>query len=149
MIQARGFFQLETLMHRFLHTLAMAAVLVHMVCGCCWHHAHAAEHQEEEEEAHAHRGSACIGHDHAVQRGSCTHHDESLPHGDGCEEDACDFVRTDRDTSLEFSLGAHLPAVPASEAIAAFLLNPDAACAALPDPSPPDRLHLVHQALLL
>lgn len=139
-------FHCKATMNRIVHNLTLAAVLVHMVCGCCWHHAHGADHHAvDHHSAHAADGP-CQDHDPAVCGGS---EQGSAPRGAPCRGGTCDFVRTEPD-------GSCLPCLesPAdAKASAADLTASSLAChgdtAAATPAGSPLRLHLAIQKLLL
>jgi hypothetical protein len=66
-------------MHRMVSSIVVISLALHMLLGCCWHHAHA-------------EGAECaeVGHDHG----------ESLPgdHDDAepCEGEGCVFVKCEQ-----------------------------------------------------
>ena len=80
----------ETLMHRLTHILACVTVVLHMVVGCCWHHAHAARigHCRESLQAVAYPSCDDHGHgDHHACPGEPPH-----DHDHGCDTAPCVFV---------------------------------------------------------
>lgn len=144
MIQIRGTLKPGSVMQRVVHSMTMAVVLVHMVCGCCWHHAHA-----EDDGSH-----------HATAELACSH--EVRPHcecdmaGDqesepceGCEEGTCDFVRAEWGEGFQPSLERSCDAWPTPEAISPAGSVRFAAASAAAVPAAPGPIYLMHRALLL
>jgi hypothetical protein len=88
-MMARDILQHETFMHRLVHSLAMVTMLLHMMWGCCWHHAHA--------ECSAHDGQAAIVEGHLSldlhEHNGCAGHDAAKLHGHyhGCKTGSCTF----------------------------------------------------------
>lgn len=134
-------------MSRFVHSLAQMAVLVHMVCGCCWHHAHGCLEHADEPVAEAAR---CVGHDY--DHDSChwlLSSDGSLPDRDVCHAGRCDFVRSESDASYHPSLGSHYATTLLSAFVPADLAARQAAVPPGAALGSPLRLHLVIQKLLV
>jgi hypothetical protein len=134
---------------RLVQGLAFAAVLFHAVGGCCCHHAHAESLACQTEAAHD-----C--HRHA-DKGTCqeNHGEDGRPaehrHGDGCGEGPCVFVVPESNGTLVYK-----PVLSPTAAIIQtdttslssclldrFFGSPHARS------SPPLRLHLLNQILLL
>ncbi|MGM0491119.1 MAG: hypothetical protein ACQESR_30705, partial [Planctomycetota bacterium] len=84
-------------MNRLVHIGIMAAIAVHMVCGCCWHHAHASHAPLDSALASARAvepTSPCDGHDHQHERRpSEPASSDSESHEQGCGEEPCTFIR--------------------------------------------------------
>jgi len=134
----------EATMNRFVHSLALAAVFVHTLCGCCWHHAHA----DDIHDHHALAGRADVSCHQRHDLCGC----EDFEHGSSpgeqpCRGVTCDFVRAESGglqpwlVQFETSVpAAVLPAVgPAhrSAEVTAFAIEPRG------------RLHLLLQRLLV
>ena len=81
-------------MHRTVSSIVAMSLALHMLLGCCWHHAHA-EAVECAEVGHDH------GHDHNESLPG--DHDEPLPsdHDDAapCEGEGCVFVKCEQTLS--------------------------------------------------
>jgi hypothetical protein len=131
-------------MYRVVRSVVLSAVLVHMVFGCCWHHAHAFGSQAG---------------DTSVVETSCPcghhgHEDSSEPgdhrSGDqGCDGDQCVFTLPETGSTYRVTIGADcLPfiySLPTSPAV----IRIDSADITPHHLSPPIPLHLLNQALLL
>lgn len=90
-------------MQAFTSHLATALLLVHMVLGCCFHHAHACEQGCCPEPAANVR--ACPCHDHAAEAGKAAEpvgvagdlpNDGEDRHQHSCDGDSCRFVAAER-----------------------------------------------------
>jgi hypothetical protein len=141
--------QPESVMYRLLHTAAMAAVLAHMVFGCCLHHAHAqragsgmsmADHADRlrDHPADAPHAADCC----------CDRHQESPDH-EGCGGRDCFFVKPDDCSSddLPTASDSGLPPAPIAANAGEF---PRAVCRQAGNLRLlPVRLHLVNQVLLV
>jgi len=141
-------------MHGLLHKLALGLVLLHILGGCCYHHAHAAtpdccregHHDEADHHAPAHQEPAHHG------RGEpCCPTDGRAPEREGCDESQCVFVvpETGRAARLlgplcaEAALSAPPAVIPDGSPIAARSRPPSTFG------EPPGRLHLIFQVLLM
>jgi hypothetical protein len=76
-------------MHRTVSSIVAMSLALHMLLGCCWHHAHAEAVECAE-----------VGHDHAHGESLPGDHDEPLPsdHDDAepCEGEGCVFVKCEQ-----------------------------------------------------
>ena len=162
-------------MNRFLHGMATAAVLVHMVCGCCWHHAHAhgARDHLPSDAAQTLVAAACdhrggtgpifvsaghrpkvgrglspltLEHDHFPRVGSDQPCD---PHRQPCKQGACDFVRTESDAAWPSSLASPLVAPARAEIAGAVGLAGCDSVSTGGGPRPSVLWYLVIQKLLV
>ena len=132
----------EYAMRRLLQRLLLLCFLVHMVFGCCWHHAHGSTH--EAESAGARTGCPCSHHPEPS-----SDRPDPKPSGHrGCDIQRCVFTRTksvavDEPASIDGVAAAHLvwdlcaggeidATIPRHQRVGA-----------------PVRLHLLNQALLL
>jgi len=87
-------------MYRSLHSIAMAAVLAHIVLGCCCHHTHASHSADGDQVAehtcpHKHSG---VDRPHATP--SCDAADHETPRREVCDQRDCFFVRPDDPVSV-------------------------------------------------
>jgi len=125
-------------MHGLLHKLAMGAVLIHALGGCCVHHTHAPS------------PDCCRGEHHHHAADHHGHSEHGCP-GDRCDESRCVFIvpETDRAAKLLGPLCADA-AVPIP-AVAVSPESPIASCSCPPSCSgkPSARLHLIHQVFLI
>ncbi len=94
------------MLQRSISILATTAVLLHSVFGCCWHHAHAADHVTGLAETAS--GHGPVGHQCHAHSSRDTHHPGHVVHhqNDGprephapcqrnpCDGDACHFAPT-------------------------------------------------------
>lgn len=134
-------------MQRAVHILAAVAVLIHVLGGCCWHHAHGAE-----------AGRRAVRHEAPPCCGSHGEHDGPQPDGTPADDRACGVKHCVFAVPGSSSAGLGCPIVPeplvarAPEPILADAL-PTALLAAVDGPRhPPDgslRTHLLKQVLLL
>lgn len=134
----------KTLMYRVLHKVVLFVLLVHMVFGCCLHHAHSHPLQPADEPCVE---TTCPWH-HGQDDGN-GQPPQHRPGGNGCEGGRCVFTRPESGDTPQASLGA--PCVPSICTVPgpSALRGIDTADTA-PDPfGPPVRLHLLNQALLL
>jgi hypothetical protein len=80
-------------MRPFISVITALAVNLHLVLGCCAHH------------AHGHDGSECSGHDRGARKHACSHHHDEgdvstptepaaplFPPHDDCHESHCAFM---------------------------------------------------------
>lgn len=95
--------------------LTSAAVLLHAVLGCCWHHSHG----EQETAAHASEPRATCHH-HATHERSGSAHEHEGGTGEQecpespCSEPPCDFLgRPAGDAGFALDFGMSQPAVVA------------------------------------
>ena len=138
----------HTLMHRFVHNVALSAVLLHIAGGCCWHHAHA-EPSACREVAIPDCGGC--GHDHHASH----EHDPAEPcehHEHACDTGQCVFVVPETGPSLSVVLDCQWQACLAVDDQAAIGIGAAASCAEAPPPGgrcPPTAIYLIHQILLL
>jgi hypothetical protein len=135
----------ESPMHGFIHHLALALVLFHMTAGCCLHHAHAECLAGCQDSPH---WSGCCSEDE-------DHHpcpaEKPHRHSTECDGGECVFVVPETDSLVKLIGPFHpLVAVFADRSGA----TPTAMARLLPtwlEPSrsPPLRLHLLNQVLLV
>jgi hypothetical protein len=145
MIVGKVFLRRESAVVRTLRFGVMAAVLIHTLCGCCLHHAHAETGSQASPEvvpaacSHCH----CDGHG----RGDGEPH-QNTPGDDSCDGTDCTFVRPDDSSGHDGN--------PAADA--ALLLVPTPSVTAASAPAHRDcgagffprlRLHLLIQVLLV
>ena len=144
MIHGRVPLNAEIAVKPLFHILATFAVLAHMLCGCCWHHAHGADSQDHVATA------GCHDHHHAPLAEGCADHD-SFPHdhGDPCDKSVCDFARTDRGPSLESASDGHFDVPPVADESAQLHRAMPAVPTTVAGPDPPLPRYLAHQTLLL
>lgn len=154
-------FHAESPMHRFLYRLALGTVLLHMTCGCCWHHAHGSPvagrpttaqtccragghgHDHGDHGGHDHDGHDHDGHDHGDR--PC---DRDCPQR-GCGGEQCVFTRSDPGGTAELPIDR--------QCVSLMCICPDAAtpqgtevpAAGLFGRHPAVGLHLLNRALLL
>lgn len=144
MIRSKGKLQPETIMSRALHMGVTFVVSVHMVLGCCFHHAHTfalpvdTQALSVEGRCPDHRGNAEPGR-------SC----EGPSQRQLCDGDRCVFTRPDSNDAPDWAVGHDglnpvclSPQVPAPGGIDRVASSLGERAAALP-------LHLLNQALLL
>ncbi|NUQ61924.1 MAG: hypothetical protein HUU20_05525 [Pirellulales bacterium] len=142
-------------MYRLLHSIAMVAVLAHMVFGCCLHHAHGscgtsfgdASFAAQSAGPHGLRSPAVVEHTgchcHAAD---CLSH-ENAPEHKGCDERDCVFIKPDDSSSGDLfapSIDGLFPAPLAAHAGQSLRVP----CQPVAIPSPL-RLHLMNQVLLV
>jgi hypothetical protein len=90
MMLVSAFQRRESIMHRAVHSVAVVVVVLHVIGGCCWHHAHAECVGGPEELAPS---EACApwerhgGHDH-----DAVHRERPCGHPHGCQTGPCVFV---------------------------------------------------------
>ncbi len=135
-------------MSGLLSHLASVALLLHMLLGCCWHHAHSCQHRLSMTPG-GQRGDDC-------DEGATGAH--GLPAGqdhhgsDRCQGSPCVFTAVERFTPatqaqfLDIAV-AVAPAAETGTTLVAMFASP--ASPDLAGPCPPLRLHLVNQVLLL
>lgn len=132
-------------MHRLVFRLAYGAVLLHLTCGCCWHHAHAAVTPQGTDRSVARTTCGCENH-------GDSHHgrpSDDQPQRGTCRGEQCVFVRAESSGD-----GADLPT---DQGLAQRCVSPDMApldrfemfVPASHDLGPPAPLHLLNQAFLL
>ena len=135
----------ETMTYRVVRSFAICAVLVHMVFGCCWHHAHAYETHLGEKASLVETPCGCDRHGHESSGQPYKH---GSHHG-GCDGAQCVFTRAESGQTAQGSIQAHcLPlmcVVPGPAAVNGI----GAGISALHHSGPPIPLHLLNQALLL
>lgn len=136
-------------MYRTLHTIAMAAVLAHMVLGCCVHHAHG---------EHSALGPSAAGREECSRDDSAgrphAHHDGCGSHeqGSGHEECGgrdCFFVKPDGNNSSDDLIAWVDVAFFDPPAVGGVDLRLPLPLAHGPLFWPGIRLHLVNQVLLV
>lgn len=133
-------------MNRLLNSLATLAVLLHMLCGCCWHHAH-----DQGADRHGRLPAAVVSCPH------CEHGPTACAEGDrhsghdrtACNELSCDFVRTESDAAMQAWSQGHLDARAPAEILPADGPALPTAAPAVAGPRRSLRLHLVIQKLLV
>jgi hypothetical protein len=145
MMRSEHIFRPGTIVNRAFHIGIMVAVAVHMVCGCCWHHAHAAGYLAGSPSLVEAAGCPCGHHGHQHQSQACDH--ESEEHG--CNEGSCIFTRPDSSESSDLLAGLQsraliscLQASPTLSGVDTVYPTPSRFAAAIP-------LHLLNQVLLI
>jgi hypothetical protein len=132
-------------MHRIVHSLAACVVLLHILGGCCWHHAHAestgcCEHSSHPAEANdlAEGDQDCTG------QGS--HHSK-----DGCHEAGCVFVAPELRGVVIVVRSVQGLSGPCPDVFAAAstISGRDPLGVPPSGSGPPLRLHLLNQVLLV
>ncbi len=131
-------------MYRAVHNVVLFALLVHMVFGCCLHHAHSHPLPSGNEPC---AETACpLHHGHDQANGEPRQH---RPGDSGCDGSRCVFTRPESGDTPQASIGAHyLPPsciVPRPPALSGI----DTADTTPHHFGPPIPLHLLNQALLL
>jgi len=139
-----------TRMHRFLFILGCTVVLLHALGGCCWHHAHAECVACQDDPPKA--SSCCYHHSHDEDdhRGSGGEQREQ-EHDRGCDTGSCDFVVPERETLVELGPDC-VTALTAADTGTACLptgFTGRSLELQLTRSSPPLRLYVLHQTLLL
>jgi len=144
MIRWKGILQPETIMYRALHIGVMLAVSVHMVLGCCLHHAHAWGPRIDLPLS-VDAACPCERHGH-LHEGQPGDHDDKQR---GCDEAPCTFTRPGSSGDGDLLAGLQclpliscLPPLSALSGIDTADLAPGRFGASIP-------LHLLNQALLL
>lgn len=123
-----------------------AAFLLHMLLGCCLHHAHVAqetacEHANEAGHSHA-------GHDHATKSPDDDSHAEAPDSEDHCTGTHCVFLSGGKAPLTKVTTLALLPAFT-SEAVASLYAISIIKFIDTGGLEPPVRLHLFNQVLLI
>ncbi|OHB66296.1 MAG: hypothetical protein A2V70_12495 [Planctomycetes bacterium RBG_13_63_9] len=132
-------------MYRLVRSTSLAAVLLHMTFGCCWHHAHASAARHSTPEA--------------VVEGRChCHHDGHEDDGSPCDDPSghqrcdgarCVFTRPESADSSTLRID-HLGLAPTRAIASVPTLDViDGVDVTFWHVGPPIRLHLMNQALLL
>ncbi|MGM0489944.1 MAG: hypothetical protein ACQESR_24705, partial [Planctomycetota bacterium] len=127
----------------------MAAIAVHMVCGCCWHHAHAS-HAPLDSARAVEPTCPCDGYGHQHEgRPSDPAGSDSGSHEQGCDEGPCTFIRQGSSDSSDVLVDVYcIPLNARFTSLSAFsgmdTRNLDFGCFDEPVP-----LHLRHQVLLI
>jgi hypothetical protein len=139
----------ESVMHRLTHILACVTVVLHVMGGCCWHHAHAACPGDCRESPQAVACRSCDDHGHGDHHACTGEHRHEHDHG--CDAAPCVFVVPETGGPLQIAPVQPLAALPA----VVHVTCPPTHVAAHPVNSPHFhlsaglRLHLVNQVLLL
>ena len=126
-------------MSRLFRILTAVVFAVHLMMGCCWHHAHACEGKGDVQPTH---GQCPDSHD------SETDHSQHGPQD--CQESQCSFVAS-------ISPNSHWFAQPSQAFVAVLLTDQPSRVGAGYEPHcfatgrllPPVRLYLVNQVLLI
>ena len=166
-ISQRWFVRLEWYMHFPIPQLATCILLVHMVFGCCLHHAHSCVASCCESPEPAAQGCGCRVHRHDVegrdgpenqhkhpQQGDDKPHREDASHehssGDHrCDGPSCVFVRTTDAAEWLLEEFALSPAAEFQEREPVGAPSNDGSfCRPMPS-GPPLRTHLLYQILLI
>jgi len=130
-------------MHGLLHNLALGVVLLHILGGCCVHHAHAGspdccrdERHHDDADGHGEQGCPTDGAD---------------PHPDGCDRSPCVFIVPETGGAAKLLGPLCADAAVSTPAVAVLLESPIASCFRPPSccGRPSARLHLIHQVLLM
>lgn len=145
MIRCQSVFRPGTIMNRAFQIGIMVAVAVHIVSGCCWHHAHAADFPTDLPSSVEAPGCPCEHYGHRHQGQTCDH--GSKEHG--CNEGSCIFTRPDSPESSDLLAGlqgfALISCVPAGPTLSGI----DIACPAAGRFAAAIPLHLLNQVLLI
>jgi len=88
--------------HRILTAVTLAAVSIHAVLGCCWHHAHQTDFHSPESTVALIAG--CQGHHHASQSEPADDHDHH-GHPESCDGVECVFYSADN-SDFDLSVAA-------------------------------------------
>jgi hypothetical protein len=127
-------------MAMFFRLLTAATLAIHLLVGCCAHHAHAASAASPRHETNV---DACCGH----------HEQSGDSHSErhGCENEKCSFLRSSDDSPAKFVFQVHRPSVALWHDASVPRLPGIQAAGIFPadDLFPPLRLHLAHQVLLI
>jgi len=131
-------------MYRVFQNVVLFAVSLHMVLGCCVHHAHSRPLASGDEPICESTCPHHHGHDEE-SRDPCDHRSG----GHGCEHGRCVFTRAESDGAPQFLVRAHclpvlglVPCQPTLNGVEAVDLAIHSRCQPIP-------LHLLNQALLL
>jgi len=135
-----------SLVNRILSHLVAVLLSLHMLLGCCWHHAHACS------SACQTAATAACGHaDGDDDDGHCQHSSGSRPGHhptDACTGERCSFVASPKTASVGPQVDA--PSLGVWSLVSLELPAVDSASAgqcARVAAAPPERLHLVYQVL--
>ena len=132
-------------MNRALHIAIVLTVAVHMVLGCCWHHAHASGFGDAPPMSFESAGRACEHHGHEHRRETCNHDGEEH----GCSEESCIFSRSNspegRDLFARLQDSALISCLPAILE-ASWNIKGDYVPSRI---TAATRLHLLNQVLLI
>lgn len=145
MIRCRRIFRPGMIMNRAFHMGIVLAVAVHMVSGCCLHHAHAAGFPTDLSSSVEAVGCPCEDHGHQHQGQSGDH--GSQEHG--CNEGPCIFTRPDSSESSDLLAGLQGLALISCLPAGAALSRIDTACPAPSRFAAAVPLHLLNQVLLI
>jgi len=144
MIRCEGVFRPGTIMNRAFHFGAVLTVAVHMVFGCCLHHAHASGRQVDLPDS-VDAACPCEHHGHQHERQPCDHSNGP----EGCDEGQCTFIRPDSPGNSDLLAGFQclpliscLPPLPMLSETDTAELAPSRLGAPIP-------LHLLNQVLLI
>ena len=135
----------ETIMSRLVRTFTLSAVLLHMVFGCCLHHAHLDGSEARGQVAVVETSCHCHHHGHEP---SDQPRDDRSRH-EGCDGAECVFTRPELADSSELLIGQDCLAPARVPPSGAKLRGIDLLDSALSHVGPPIALHLLNQALLL
>jgi hypothetical protein len=139
----------ETFMHRLTHILACVTVVLHIMGGCCWHHAHAACPGDCCESPQAVACRSCDDQGHGDHHACPGEHPGKDDHG--CDTAPCVFVVPETESPVKIAPAQPLGVLPPDVDTA----RPAIHVAAHPAQAPQSRLgaglrlHLVNQVLLL
>jgi hypothetical protein len=131
-------------MQAFLSSLTAAALFIHTIFGCCWHHAHACEHLLS---AAASQPAKCCHH-HQHQSGS-----EQQQKPCKCQvncEGTCTYIVPQK-VKIEAPQSVAIDLLPVLPPLSDRQIETAASWEAVSSPSdlaPPLRTHLLHQVLL-
>ena len=133
-------------MHTALNLITAAALLTHMLVGCCWHHAHACEEHVDASAELINSAVECDSHGH--QHSESGDHDGDSSHDD-CDGQSC--VATCDLSPQGFhgiDLTLHLAFDISPQTTQAFAISRDQTQVER-DTGPSVRPHLAHQVLLI
>jgi hypothetical protein len=95
-------------MHHAISSLVTASLALHMLLGCCWHHAHAEAAECAEISAdHDHDEHSPVDHDHSKS----------------CDGEGCVFVKCEQTSAQVFASAVTFTAIPQPVAMTLSLGN--------------------------
>jgi hypothetical protein len=129
-------------MNRTFHFGIILAVSVHMLCGCCLHHAHGSQPVNSEQVVNS---CACENHGHERSSNPCDH--RSGNHG--CGGDQCVFTISELDSASQAATDLNCLPFIGVVSILPEMDRSDAVDAIPHYCGPPIPLHLLNQVLLI
>lgn len=98
---------------RLLSLLLVVPMLLHGVFGCCWHHDHGAAAEHSGHSTHSceaqHHGDLLVSHSSATIADEPMSFETEPSQEQGCSEQRCDYVATDR---VRLETGKAVTALP-------------------------------------